>query len=166
MIIMKTKKLAVLAAIVAVIMVGAVSAAFAATEWKTPADILAGITGKSVEEIQARRQEGVSYGAQAVEDGELEAFKAARSEFMKERLAEAVEAGDLTQEEADERLAAMETRQESCTGDGTGAGSGLGGMRQGRGDGTGAGRGFGMGGGRGNGGGRGAGACIGTAPAN
>ena len=163
---MKTKKLAVLAAIVAVIMVGAVSAAFAATEWKTPADILAGITGKSVEEIQARRQEGAPYGAQALEAGELEAFKAARSEFMKERLAEAVEAGDLTQEEADERLAAMETRQESCTGDGTGAGSGLGGMRQGRGDGTGAGRGFGMGGGRGNGGGRGAGACIGTAPAN
>lgn len=162
---MKTKKLAVLAAIVVVIMVGAVSASFAATEWKTPADTLAGLTGQSVDTVQEKRQEGASYGAQAAEAEILEEFKAARLENIEARLAEAVAEGDLTQEEADARLEAMAERQETCTGDGTGAGCGLGGMRQGRGAGNGAGNGLGKGGG-GRGNGRGVGVCMGTAPAN
>ena len=166
---MKTKKLAILAAIVVVIMVGAVSASFAATEWKRPADILAGLTGQSVDTVQEKRQEGASYGAQAAEAEILEEFKAARLENIEARLAEAVAEDDLTQEEADARLEAMAERQETCTGDGTGAGSGLGGMRQGRGAGKGAGNGAGNGlgmGGGGRGNGMGSGACIGTAPAN
>ena len=163
---MKRKKLAVLAAIIAVIMVGAVSASFAAAEWKTPADTLAGLTGRSADEIQADRQAGTPYGAQALDAEQLEAFKAARLEEIKARLAEAVAAGDLTQEEADDRYEAMVDRQAACTGDGTGAGAGFGGgMRQGTGRGAGTGTGLGMGrGGRGMG--QGNGVCNGSGLTN
>ena len=128
------KKLAVLVAIVAIIVVGAASASFAATDWQTPAEILSGLTGKSVDEVQSERQAGSPYGAQAEDSDVLEAFKAARLEQFKARLDEAVAQGDLTQEEADARYDYMVERQALCLGNGTGSRPGLGGGR-GRGNG-------------------------------
>ena len=149
---MKKKKLAVLAAIVAIIMVGAVSASFAATNWQTPAEILSGLTGKSVDEVQSERQAGSPYGAQAEDSDVLEAFKTARLEQFRARLDEAVAQGDLTQEEADARYDYMVERQALCLGGGL-----TGGIAGADGDGFG----FGMGGGRGRGSSQVRGACMG-----
>lgn len=154
---MKTKKLFLLISIVTVLLVGVASVSYAATVYSSPAELVAALTGKSVDQAVADRQAGDSYGAQALEADKLEEFQDARDEIFKARLDQAVTDGQLTQAEADERLAAMELRQETCDGTGTGNGQGSG-LGMGRGNGAGAGMGGGMG--RGNGAGAGLGNCI------
>lgn len=146
---MKTKKLFLLISIVTVLLVGVASVSYAATIYSSPAELVAALTGKSVDQAVADRQAGDSYGAQALEAGKLEEFQDAREELFKARLDQAVTDGQLTQAEADERLAAMELRQETCDGTGTGNGQG-----------SGLGCGLGGGMGRGNGAGAGLGNCI------
>ena len=52
------------------------TAVVAASGNETPADIIASLTGRSQEEVQAEKQErDVTYGAMAAEAGELEAFR-------------------------------------------------------------------------------------------
>lgn len=105
------------------------------------ADVLASLTGKSVEDIQAERQAGTSFAEIAEESGVapedvVDEALAVRAEA----LAAAVAAGTITQEQADAALAQMETRltervastTAGCNGAGAGQGMGQG-MGQGRG---------------------------------
>lgn len=80
----------------------------------------------------------------------LEEWKAARLKRMEERLEAIVSVGSLTQEQADDMLAAMTQRQENCDGTGCGnqtqcdgTGAGFCGGNSGRGQGCGMGRGRG-----------------------
>ena len=59
-----------------VLTIGAASAtAFAASSYDTPAEALAGLTGKSVEDVTAERYEtGKTYGTMANDEGKLEDF--------------------------------------------------------------------------------------------
>lgn len=94
-------------------------AAFAATGALSPAEIVGDLTGQTVEAVQAAREEGETYGAVAKEAGVLEAFQAKMLENRKAAIAERVADGTLTQEEADEMLAAMEENMANCDGSGT-----------------------------------------------
>ena len=137
--------------------------AFAAV-YKTPAEAVAGITGKTQEAVVSERQSGKSYGSIASETGKLEEFQQAMLDIFKGRLDARVANGTMTQAEADAALAAMKERQAVCDGNGTGngtglrgAGPGLGrsaddrGLSKGAGMGRGSGRGMGLGMGQRNG---------------
>lgn len=165
---MKKSKVLLMTAIVAVLILGLATVSFAATDWKTPAEILAGLTGQSVEAVQQERSEGKPYGAQAAEANQLEAFRQERLAQAEVRLDQAVTDGQLTQQEADEKLAAMEARSSAC--DGTGANQGESGLRLGKmGGNSGTGNGEGNGEGksyRGAMGGRGTGQAGANCPAD
>ncbi|MEA4894221.1 MAG: DUF2680 domain-containing protein, partial [Oscillospiraceae bacterium] len=139
-------------------------AAFAASQYATPAEAVAGMTGRSVESVVAEKSEnGTTYGSMASDAGVLEEFKAQMLEMKKENLSAQVAAGDMTQEKADEIIAALEENMADC--DGTGGaqigkalgarfgsnGSGFGNCGENCGAGTGEGQGRGQGGGRGMG---------------
>ncbi|HQB64191.1 MAG TPA: DUF2680 domain-containing protein [Sedimentibacter sp.] len=118
--------------------------------FKTPAEIVGGLTGKSTEEVAELRSAGKTYGQIAYDDSE-ETWKQFRDEMLENKkaiLKERVEEGILTQEEADKILENIEARQEACleAGGGYGMGNGFG-MRNklGKGDGFGMGNGFGNG---------------------
>lgn len=140
------KKTIVIIALAAVLLVGSATVALAVDGWLTPAEVLAGLTGKTPDEVQAARAAGQSYGEQAAAAGKLEAFNDERLDQYKLRLDEAVKAGRITQADADKLYAAMKARVEACDGTcdntsgGLGAGAGLG-----RGNGLGNGAGLGMG---------------------
>lgn len=142
---MKKKKLFLLLSIVAILLVGVASISYAATVYNSPAEIVAGLTGKSVDEAVAARQAGTSFGAQAKDAGKLAEFQAARLELYKQRLDQAVADKKITQEEADKLYEAMALRTADCTGDGLGQGLGKGGRGMGRGAGYGSGSGLGCG---------------------
>lgn len=146
---------------VAALIIGATSiTAFAASTYSTPAEAVAGLTGKSVESVIDERSEtGKTYGTIADEAGKLAEYKAEILAIKKDALANRVAAGTMTQEKADEIIAALEANQVNCDGTGSarigqGMGAGFGGM-------NGNGQGKGQGGaGRGQGGaGRGMGGC-------
>lgn len=88
--------------------------------YSTPAEITAGLTGKTVDSVIDERANGKPYGAIANEAGKLEEFKEKILETKKALLAERVAEGTMTQERADEIIAALEERQANC--DGTGGG--------------------------------------------
>ena len=154
----KNKKIILLVSIITVLVLGIASVSFAAvTDYKSPAEVLSALTGQSADEITAAREDGQSYGAQAVEADVLDEFQSDRLAQYKATLDAAVADGDLTQEEADARYAAMSERMEACDGTGTGLGQG-----NGAGNGTGLGQGNGNGQGRGSRAGQGMG--MGTGP--
>lgn len=133
---------------VVVLTFGALSVtAFAASNYTTPAEVAAGVTGRTLESVTEERAEtGNRYGTIASQADKLDAFKAEMLELRKEQLAERVAAGTMTQERADEILAAIEANQAVCDGTGnaglcagTGMGCGIGG---GVGHGCGTGRGM------------------------
>ena len=148
----KFKKLVVVGAVV--LTIGAVSGtAMAASIYSNPAEAAADLTGQSIETVIAERQEGTTYGAIADEAGVLDEFKDAMLELKKDVLDERVAAGDMTQAEADEIIAAIEEHMEDC--DGTGGagigrlyGAGFGSGGQGLGQGLGSAQGGGYGGGQ------------------
>ncbi len=144
-----TKLKKVLAIGTMVLTIGATSiTAFAASQYNTPAEALAGLTGKTVESVRAERSEtGKTYGTIASENGKLEEFKAEMLQIKKDALAKRVEDGIMTQEKADEIIAAIEENQANCDGTrpakmGQKMGAGFGGMN-GKGQGKGQGRGRG-----------------------
>lgn len=164
---MKRNKILLVLSVVTILGMGLTTAAFAAVDYQTPAEITAGLTGKSEDEVIAGRQAGNTYGAQAQAAGKLSEFKDERLELYGRNLNEAVLDESLTQEESDELLAEMSARMEDCDGTGTGIGQGerIGsgnGLRDGSGEGQGSGLGgrMGMGRGAGNGTGLGDGSCI------
>lgn len=143
---MKTiKRLAIVGIAVLTLAAGAVTA-FAASQYATPAEAVAGLTGREVQSvIDERTETGKSYGTIANEAGVLDKFKSEVLEMKKDALAARVAAGTMTQERADAILARIETNQANCDGTGTGCGMGAGfgqGGDQGRGQG---GRGMGNG---------------------
>lgn len=149
------KKLVAVVAIVGVL--GTAGAAFAATV-KTPADIVSGLTGKTVEDVANDRVAGETYGTIAKDAGKLEEFQAQMLEQRKALLDQRVKDGTLTQERADAIYNAMKTNQAVCDGTGNaglgmnnGIGCAAGGCGLGNGQGRGAGQGMGggMGAGRG-----------------
>ena len=127
------KTLIVMSALVVVLGVAGVAYA---TDDKTPADIAAAVTGKSITDVNAERAEGKSYGTIANEAEKLDEFKAQLLEQRKARLDQRVKDGQITQEQADESYNTIKNNQATCdgTGNGQGAGSGRG---QGMGRGTG-----------------------------
>ncbi|PKM77203.1 MAG: hypothetical protein CVU90_08605 [Firmicutes bacterium HGW-Firmicutes-15] len=143
------KKLVMAFTVIAVL--GAGSAAYAATAM-TPAEIAAGLTGKSVETLYQERAAGKTYGTIANEAGKIEEFKSQMLEQKKIVLDQRVADGNLTQEQADTRYNSIKDNQANC--DGTGN------AKMGKNSGLGLGQGNGMGNGRGAGGG--AGICNGT----
>jgi hypothetical protein len=104
-----------------VLLVSATSlTAFAASNYSTPAEALAGLTGKTVESVIAEKTEtGKTYGTIANEAGKLTEFKTEMLEVKKDILAKKVQAGTITQEKANEIIAAIEKNQTTC--DGTGS---------------------------------------------
>lgn len=148
------------AVITAIGILGAGSAVYAAAA-KTPAEIVSGLTGKSVEDLYKERAEGKTYGTIAKDAGKLDEFKVQILEQKKSVLDQRVENGTLTQAQADEVYNAVKDNQAVCDGTGSagigrkyGAGFGQG---SGIGSGQGMGRGAGMRSGNGFGGGMGAG---------
>lgn len=166
---MKKIKTYILAATI-VGLLGVTGSAFAAVTGKTPAEITAGLTGKTVEQVTAERAAGKTYGTIANEAGKLEEFKAQTLEQKKAILDQRVADGNLTQDQADAIYNSLKSNQAICDGTGSAAigknaGAGLGlGLGQGQGMGQGMGRkgksagqrtGGGFGGGMG-----GSGACL------
>jgi hypothetical protein len=170
---MKKNKLFLVLSVVTILVIGLSTAAFAATDFKTPAEIVAGLTGKTVDEAAADRQAGTTYGAQAKAADKLDEFQTERLALCKQNLDQAVLDGKLTQAEADKILEEMDLRMEACDGTGTGLGQGErngtgtglcdgtgAGQNSERGNGTGMGMGMGRGAGNGNGTGVGCGSCT------
>lgn len=168
------KKLIALGTIVVTIGVCS-AAALAASAYNNPAEAVAGLTGRTVEQVVADRAEtGNSYGSIAQEAGVLSQFQAEVLEMKKDRLEARVQSGTMTQERAKAIIETLEENQANCDGSGQGrvgqamgacfgAGSGMGqgagsGQRLGTGQGMGKGNraaqaaGMGAGRGQGNGG--------------
>ena len=142
------KNLIMVGAIVTMVGAGSVTA-FAASSYSTPAEAAAGLTGRTAEEVTAERYEtGKTYGTIANDAGKLEEFQAEMLQIKKDMLADRVEAGSMTQERADEIIAAIEDNQSTCDGSGslkTGQSMGAGfGSMNGGGQGYGEGNGQGM----------------------
>jgi hypothetical protein len=151
----KLKTLTTLGIVVIAVSVISITA-FAASAYKTPAQAVAGLTGKTEASVIAEKIEsGKTYGTLANEAGKLEEFKDEMVAIKKDVLDARVAAGTMTQAQADEILADLEANQATCDGTGTGtarigqkAGAGFGSMN---GQGQGKGQGSGMGQGRGQG---------------
>lgn len=139
-----TKKLVVAGVLVIIMVVGAV-AAFAASQYSTPAEALAGLTGREVQAVvDERMQEGKTFGSMAKDAGVLDEFKAEMLQVKKNKLAERVAAGTMTQEQADAILAKIVSNQAVCDGSGAGCGLNDAGFRMGLGSNHGCGRGQGQ----------------------
>ncbi len=112
------KRIAMIGAMVLAIGVTSVTA-FATSTYNTPAELVAGLTGKTVESInEEMKPVRKTYGSIANEAGKLDEFKAEMLKMKKEILTQQVTDGKITQERADEIIAAMEANQATC--DGTG----------------------------------------------
>jgi len=146
-----------IAVIAAIGVLGTAGVVYAATV-KTPAEIAAALTGKTVEEVNNSRAAGDTYGSIANDAGKLDEFKVQMLEQKKAILDQRVKDGTLTQQQADEIYSAIKNNQATC--DGTG--NAQLGRKYGAGFGSGAGKGQGMGKGmgRGAGMGNGVGSCI------
>ncbi|MDD4801345.1 MAG: DUF2680 domain-containing protein [Syntrophomonas sp.] len=112
----RVKKFVMAFTVMAVLGTASVAYAVSAT---TPAQITAGLTGKSVETLNQERATGKTYGAIASEAGKLEEFKAQMLEQKKVILDQRVEGGKITQEQADTIYTAIQNNQTNC--DGTGS---------------------------------------------
>lgn len=141
--------------------IGAGSAVYASAAM-TPAEIAAGLTGKSVEALNQERAAGKTYGTIAKDAGKLEEFKSQMLEQKKLILDQRVAEGRFTQERADAIYNSIKTNQANCDGTGNAkigknAGAGFG---QGQGNGMGKGLGKGIGADANRGAGFGAGQCL------
>lgn len=138
----KHKKSAVVVLVVLALLATSFTA-FAYTV-SSPAEILAGLTGKSVEEVTDERYEtGLTYGQMAYDEGLWEEYNEKILESKKAYLDEKVKDGTITQEQADDIYENMLLRQEYCAANGTGGGGGMMGLGYGSGRGCGGGgRGF------------------------
>ena len=165
----KSKK--VIAVIAVISIMATAGTAFAATK-STPAEIVSGLTGTSVEDLYAQRSTGVTYGTIAKDAGKLHEFQAQMLEQKKIILDQRVADKSITQAQADEIYNDIKDNQAIC--DGTGstkigqkAGIGFGntngnqaGFGNGAGRGNGMHQGMGRGAGNGNVNGNGTGNCV------
>ena len=137
------KKLAIAGVAVLALTLGSITA-LAVSKYSTPAEAVAGLTGREVQSvIDEREQSGKTYGSIANEAGVFDKFKEEMNEMKKEVLAKRVASGTMTQEQADAVIARLEANQANCNGSGTGTCGGCG-MRAGFGRAQGAKRGQGV----------------------
>lgn len=115
----KFKKVLVLGAMAMAL--GATSVtAYAVSNYNSPAEAVAGLTGRTIDSvIEERTETGKKYGTIANEAGKLTEFKAEVLEMKKDKLNEKVQAGEMSQEEADKIITTLEQNQENCDGTGT-----------------------------------------------
>ncbi|MFA6309237.1 MAG: hypothetical protein WC677_05790 [Clostridia bacterium] len=140
---MKKFKPVITLIVVAVAVTALSITSFASTFNKTPAKVVAEITGRTVENVVAEKiEKKVTYGTIAKDAGKLEEFKEKVLEAKKEILNEKVASKDMTQDRADKIIANIEKNQATC--DGTGSakteqalGAGFGNQNKGNSDGTG-----------------------------
>ncbi|HHT77734.1 MAG TPA: hypothetical protein GXZ67_07625 [Clostridiaceae bacterium] len=126
------------------------TAVVAASGNETPTDIIASLTGRSQEEVQAEKQErDVTYGAMAAEAGELEAFRSEMVELRDAQIQARVDEGTMSPEEAEQLRARISQNIENCDGTGNATGQKAGGMFGNKGQGSG--EGLGQGGANGSG---------------
>jgi hypothetical protein len=93
--------------------------ALAASNYQTPAEAVAGITGRTVESVVSEKVEsGKTYGMIASDAGKLDEFRSEVLEIKKDNLNTQVAAGRMTQEQADAIIQSLEENQAIC--DGTG----------------------------------------------
>ncbi|MBE5984671.1 MAG: hypothetical protein E7248_15410 [Paenibacillaceae bacterium] len=123
---MMNKKKVMTGCALALALSAATMTSFAAAAYKTPAEAVSGLTGKTLDEVTAERKSGKSYGSIASEAGKLNEFQQAVADIHEDRLNEAVADGTLTQEQADAQLAAIRERQAACDGNGSGDNAGTG----------------------------------------
>lgn len=115
----KFKKVITVSAVVLALGVTSV-VGFAESVYKTPAEAVAGLTGKTVENVIVERQEAnKTYGKIADEAGKLDEFKKEILQIKKDNLDAQVKEGKITQEKADMIIKAIEENQANC--DGTGS---------------------------------------------
>lgn len=136
---MRKTKWIVLTAVLVLALSAGIMTAYAVSEYKTPAEALAGLTGSTPDAVLEQRAKGETLGSIAKGAGVLNEFKAEMLEIKKAVLEEKVSEGSITREQADEITAAIEEKQADC--DGTGSG----GVRCMFGQGAGLGFGFGNG---------------------
>jgi len=86
----------------------------------TPAEIVAGLTGKTTEAVNDLRDSGETYGAIANDAGKLDEFQAQMLDQRKAILDQRVKDGSLTQTQADAIYNNMKNNQALCDGTGTG----------------------------------------------
>jgi hypothetical protein len=138
-------------ALVAVVgMLGAAGVVYAATA-QTPAEIAAGLTGKSMDDLYKERETGKTFGTIANEAGKLDQFKAQMLEQKKVILDQRVKEGKLTEEQAAQIYSSLQQNQATCDGTGSASIGRKNGVGYGKGMGAGLGRGQGIGLGRGSG---------------
>lgn len=142
---MKKFKKVIIVGLVVVALAATSLTAFAFTESSTPAEIMANITGKTVEEVTNQKLESnLTYGELAIDAEVWDEFKDEMLKSKKAFLDEKVADKTLSQEEADEIYNNMLERQEYCTADGAGSGrmmgNGFGNNGRGLGQGRGCGR--------------------------
>lgn len=121
---MKNRKKLITGCALALALSAATLTSFAAAAYKTPAEAVSGITGKTLDEVTAERKSGKTYGSMAAEAGKLNEFQQAVVDIHEDRLNEEVADGTMTREQADAQLAAIRERQAACNGSGNGAGAG------------------------------------------
>jgi len=150
------------AVVTAICVLGVAGLAYAA-DIKTPADIAAALTGKSVTDVNKERVAGKTYGTIAKDAGKLDEFQTQILEQRKAVLDQRVKDGEITQQQADEIYKAIKDNQATCDGAGNAMLGRQKGLGFGKGQGAGGGRGQDMGCrmGAGNGGGNGAGCGMG-----
>lgn len=94
---------------------------------KTPAGIVAELTGRSIDDIIKERMDtGKTYGRIAKESGKLKEFQAECLKLKEAILKKDVSNGLLSQAEADSILAAIKANQAVCDGNGRGQNQGYG----------------------------------------
>jgi hypothetical protein len=145
----KFMKVSVVAVVIFVL--GTAGTAFAAS-FKTPAEIVSALTGKTTDAINSERVEGKTYGAIANDAGKLEEFKTQVLKQKKVNLDQRVKDGTLSQERANAIYDAIEKAKSTCDGKGrtclgAGCGAKIGAGGCGMGNNLGRGSGRGMGGG-------------------
>lgn len=138
----------VIIAVAAIGVLGAAGTAFAAAS-QSPVQILADLTGRTIQEVYDERAYGKTLAFIADEEGKLEDFQKEMLELKKEVLDQRVKDGVITQEEADKiyenikyNLANYDLNGYGCAGIQGGKGGGIG---FGRGCGNGRGLGLGQG---------------------
>lgn len=112
----KTRKLIAVVAIVGIM--GTAGTAFAATA-SSPAQIVSGLTGKSVQDLYVQRSAGTTYGTIAKDAGKLEEFQAQMLAQKKIILDQRVADKVMTQAQADAIYNDIKDNQAICDGAGT-----------------------------------------------
>ncbi|NLN48032.1 MAG: DUF2680 domain-containing protein, partial [Clostridiales bacterium] len=113
----KRKVMVMIGILVLVISAGSIMV-FAAA-YNSPAEVLAAVTGKTVDKVVAERREtGKTYGTMAKDAGSLEEFRKEMLEMKKAVLQDRVKDGTITQGKADEILSRIEENQLNCDGSG------------------------------------------------